>query len=130
MIRDEKGEVLRVYPPGSEGHTHFYRALEVLARVYRRSLGNIDRKKKEREEQAQQILDKPDRKIIQRAERRKLKCYNLSQTATILNVPRQTIYYWIKKGWMTPKRDYRNYPVFTVFDIERIMKLRHREPLA
>jgi hypothetical protein len=39
------------------------------------------------------ILDEPDKKIIRKAEKRKLKRYNLSQTATILNVPRQSLYY-------------------------------------
>jgi DNA invertase Pin-like site-specific DNA recombinase len=50
------------------------------------------------------------------------KPYNLCETAKILNVHRQTIYYWIKKGWIKPKRDCRNYPIFTVFDIEKIRK--------
>ncbi len=130
MIRDDKGEVLKVYPPGSEGHTHFYRALEIVARVYRRSLDEIESKKREREERANQTLDKLDKKIIRRAEQRKLKCYNLSQAAMILKVPRQTVYYWIKKGWVTPKRDYRNYPFFTVFDIEHLIKQRHTVPSA
>lgn len=39
------------------------------------------------------ILDEPDKKIIRKAEKRKLKRYNLSQTAKILGVPRQTLYY-------------------------------------
>ena len=122
--------MLAVYPPGSEGHSNFYRALEILVRVAKRHLDDIDNKKREREEQSQQILDEPDKKIIRRAEQRKLKCYNLSQTAMILKVPRQTLYYWIKKGWATPKRDYRNYPIFTVFDIERLITRRHTVPSA
>ena len=117
--------MLAVYPPGSEGHSNFYKALEILVRVAKRHLDDIDNKKREREEQSHRILDEPDKKIIRWAEKRKLKCYNLSQTATILKVPRQTLYYWIKKRWVIPRRDYRNYPVFTVFDIERIMKWRH-----
>ena len=120
--------MLKVYPPGSEGHTNFYSALEILVRVAKRHLDNIDNKKKEREEQSQQILEKPDRKIIQRAEKRNLQWYNLSQTAIILKTSRQTLYYWIKKGWIAPKRDPRNYPVFTVFDIADIMKWRHTLP--
>jgi len=40
----------------------------------------------------------------------------LVEAAKILNVSRQSIYYWIKKGWIKPRRDYRKYPVFTVFD--------------
>ena len=96
--------------------------MDLFIRVAQRRLDEIDNKKKEREKRIDQILDKPDKKIIQRTEQRKLKCYNLSQTARILKVPRQTLYYWIKKGWITPKRDCKNYPVFTVFDIETIIK--------
>ncbi|MFH1191784.1 MAG: hypothetical protein V1670_06290, partial [Candidatus Omnitrophota bacterium] len=81
--------------------------------------------KKEREEQVNKILAEPDKKIIRRAERRKSEIYNLSQTAKILNIPRQSLYYWIKKSWIKPKRDYRYYPVFTVFDIEEIIRWRN-----
>ena len=125
MIRDDNGDVLKVYPVGSEGHTNYCRALDLFARVAQRNLDEISNKKKEREERVDKILEKPDKEIIQRAEQRKSKCYNLSQTAMILKVPRQTLYYWIKKGWVIPRRDYRNYPVFTVFDIEGIMKRHH-----
>lgn len=117
--------MLKIYQVGSEGHTNYCRALDLLARVAQRRLDETNNKKKECQERIDLILDKPDKKIIQRAEQRKPKCYNLSQTAMILKVPRQSLYYWIKKGWVTPKRDYRDYPVFTVFDIERMMKWRH-----
>ena len=102
--------------------------MELICRVVKRHFENVSAGKKKRDEQADLILDKPDRRIIQRYEKRNLKWYNLSQTAIILKVPRQTLYYWIKKGWVKPKRDYRNYPVFTVFDIGDIMKWRHRVP--
>ena len=49
----------------------------------------------------------------------KNKRYNMRKAAKILGVTRQTIYYWFKKGWVTPKRDY---PVFTEEDIKRINK--------
>jgi len=49
-----------------------------------------------------------------------MKKYNLSQTADKLGVTRQTLYYWMKKGWISPKRDYRNYPVFTEEDVKEI----------
>ncbi len=49
-----------------------------------------------------------------------MKRYNVSQLAKELGVARQTVYYWIKKGWVTSKRDYRNFPVFTVEDIRKI----------
>ena len=50
------------------------------------------------------------------------KIYNMTGLADKLGVPRQTIYYWIEKGWVKPKRDYRNYPVFTEGDLEDILK--------
>jgi DNA-binding transcriptional MerR regulator len=50
--------------------------------------------------------------------------YNIPQTAEKLGVHEQTIRYWIKKGWITPRRDYRNYPVFTKEDIKNIEKWR------
>jgi len=51
--------------------------------------------------------------------------YNITQAAKELGVARQTLYYWIKKGWVKPKRDYRNYPVFTEEDIRSIQKWRN-----
>ena len=49
-----------------------------------------------------------------------MKRYNMVEAARELGVTRQTIYYWIKKGWVKPKRDYRNYPVFTESDLHKI----------
>lgn len=66
-----------------------------------------------------------DRKIIKRKTPRSNKNYNLTQTAHLLKVHRQTIYYWIKKGWLKPKRDSRNYPVCTVLDIENLIRWRN-----
>ena len=99
--------------------------MEILTEAAKKHLEKLLTKKKEREEQVNLILDEPDKKIIRRAKKRKLKRYNLSQTAKILNVTRQTLYYWIKKGWIKPWRDCRRYPVFTVFDIEEIIKWRN-----
>jgi DNA-binding transcriptional MerR regulator len=92
----------------------------------KKRLEKLLNKKKEQEEQVEQILDEPDKKIIRRAKKRKLKRYNLSQTAKILDIPRQTLYYWIKKGWIKPKRDYRKYPVFTEEDVKKIKEWRDR----
>ena len=50
--------------------------------------------------------------------------YNVPQTAKLLGVHEQTIRYWIKKNWITPQYDYRNYPVFTEEDIKTIEKWR------
>ena len=78
--------------------------MEILTEAAKKHLEKLLTKKKEREEQVNLILDEPDKKIIRRAKKRKLKRYNLSQTAKILNVTRQTLYYWIKKGWVKPWR--------------------------
>lgn len=48
------------------------------------------------------------------------KRYNITHAAKELDVTRQTLYNWIDKGWVKPKRDYRNYPVFTDNDIQKI----------
>ena len=50
------------------------------------------------------------------------KRYNITHAAKELGVTRQTLYNWIEKGWVKPKRDYRNYPVFTNEDITNIKK--------
>jgi len=52
------------------------------------------------------------------------KRYNMREAAKELGVTRQTLYYWFKKGWVMPKRDYRDYPVFTKEDIRNIEKWR------
>ena len=48
--------------------------------------------------------------------------YTITAIAKELDVTRQTIYYWIKKGWIMPGRDYRNYPVFSDKDLSCIKK--------
>jgi hypothetical protein len=70
-------------------------------------------------------IDKVDRQVIRRAHKRKVRRYNLTQAALLLKVHRQTIYYWIKKNWVKPKRNHRDYPVFTVLDIKSIIKWRN-----
>ena len=54
------------------------------------------------------------------------KRYNVKEVAGELGVTRQTLYYWFKKGWIKPKRDYRNYPVFTVKDIKKIKEWQNK----
>lgn len=125
VLCDKDGKIIAVYPAGSEEHWRFHRVLEILVEAGKRRLEKLINKKKEREEQVNHILDEPDKTIIRKAAKRKLKRYNLSQAAKILNVPRQSLYYWIKRGWVKPRRDYRCYPVFTVFDIEEIIKWRN-----
>ena len=53
-----------------------------------------------------------------------IKTYNIPQTADLLDVHERTVRYWIKKGWVKPKRDYRGYPVFTDEDIKKINQWR------
>lgn len=55
----------------------------------------------------------------------KTNCYNIFRTAELLRVHERTVRYWIKKGWISPRRDYRNYPVFTNEDIKKINKWRN-----
>ena len=50
------------------------------------------------------------------------KIYNITELAEKLNISRQAIYKWIKKGWIKPKRDYRDYPVFTENDVNKNIK--------
>ena len=54
------------------------------------------------------------------------KRYNLTQAAKELGITRQGLYYWIKKGWVKSKRDYRDYPVFTKEDVKKIKEWRSR----
>ena len=54
-----------------------------------------------------------------------MKIYNASQAAKELCITRQGLYYWIKKGWVKPRRDYKNYPVFTEEDIRKIKKWKN-----
>ena len=51
-----------------------------------------------------------------------MKRYNMVYAAQALGATRQTLYNWIKKGWVKPGRDYRNYPVFTEADISKLKK--------
>ncbi len=48
------------------------------------------------------------------------KRYTLSEAAKELGLTRQGLYYWINKGWVVPKRDYKKHPIFTARDIEKI----------
>jgi DNA-binding transcriptional MerR regulator len=52
------------------------------------------------------------------------KLYNMSEAARELGVHRQTLVYWRKKGWVKVKKDYRDFPVFTQEDLERIKQWR------
>jgi DNA-binding transcriptional MerR regulator len=51
--------------------------------------------------------------------------HNICKSAEILGVHERTVRYWIKKGWVKPRKDHRNYPVFTDEDIKKIDKWHH-----
>ena len=59
-----------------------------------------------------------------------MQTYNVSKAAHLLGISRQTLHAWIRKRWVTPKLDYRNYPVFSEEDIKKIKVWRKtlREP--
>ncbi|MFB3918439.1 MAG: MerR family transcriptional regulator [Candidatus Velamenicoccus archaeovorus] len=46
------------------------------------------------------------------------------EAANLFKVHERTVRFWIRKGWVKVKRDYRNFPVFTAQDIRKIKKWR------
>lgn len=52
--------------------------------------------------------------------------YSITKTAEKLGVVRQTIYNWIERGWVTPKRDYKGHPVFTDADLKKIKEWKDK----
>ena len=52
------------------------------------------------------------------------KSYNVMEAAILFRVHERTVRYWIRKGWIKVKKDYRNFPVFTPLDIRKIKKWR------
>lgn len=53
-----------------------------------------------------------------------MKTYSMTETAKMLGVHRQTMINWIRKGWVKPKRDYKDWPVFTEECIAKIRAWR------
>ncbi|MFA5363167.1 MAG: MerR family transcriptional regulator [Candidatus Omnitrophota bacterium] len=100
--------------------------LEILFEAERRALEKLIEEKRNKEQVIDSQVEECDKKIFHKCTKRSAKRYNMTQTARILGVHRETLYYWIKKSWLKPKRDYRNYPVFTVFDIESLIKWKNR----
>jgi transcriptional regulator with PAS, ATPase and Fis domain len=82
-------------------------------------------KRVQKEEAIKCQIEVCDKKLFRKQLRHSNKFYNITQTACILGVHRQTMYYWIKKRWIKTRRDYKGYPVFTVLDIENIIKWRN-----
>lgn len=51
---------------------------------------------------------------------------NVMEAAELIGVHERTVRYWLRKGWIQAKRDYRGFPVFTRQDINGIRKWRTR----
>ena len=125
VFRNKKGEIIKVWPYGSEAQQSWEKGIDILYELYKQYRERKLEKKLEKEELLETQIDENDKKIFRKYIKRSDRKYNLTQTAGILGVHRQTLYYWIKKGWVKPKRDYRNYPVFTALDIENLIKWRN-----
>ena len=125
VFRNKKGEIIRVYPYGSEEQKRFERGIELLYRLYKLHVEEQTEKRLQKEQIINNKIAETDKKIFKRHTKRSTKIYNLTQAAVVLGVHRETLYYWMKKGWIKPKRDYRNYPIFTVLDIENMIKWKN-----
>jgi len=53
------------------------------------------------------------------------KLFNVTELAEKIGVTRQTVHFWIRKGWVRPKRDYKNYPVFTPSDVKHVISWKN-----
>ncbi len=118
-------EVAEAFPCGSEERLRYQEFLEILFQADKRRLEELAGNRIERRVALDSQIEECGRKAIKNRIALSSKNYNLTQAAHLLKVHRQTIYYWLKKGWVKSKRDYRNYPVFTVLDIEGIIKWRN-----
>lgn len=99
--------------------------MEIIFEADRQALERLLGKREQQKEEIDNQIEPCDKRIIRRAVGKSIKRYNLTQTAGILGVHRRTLYYWMKKGWVKPKRDNRNCPVFTVLDIENLIKWKN-----
>lgn len=126
VFRNKQGEIIAVYPEGSEEHHRVQQVLEILYEADRQCLANLLETTEQQKQVIESQIEECDKKVFRKVVKGSTKRYNLTQTAKVVGVHRETPYYWIKKGWIKPKRDYRNYPVFTVLDIESMMKWKNR----
>ncbi len=126
VFRNKQGEIIAVCPEGSEEHYRVQQVLEILFEADRKRLAKLLETKEQQNQVIESQIEECDKKVFRKAVSRSTKRYNLTQTAKIVGIHRETLYYWIKKGWIKPKRDYRNYPIFTVLDIESMMKWKNR----
>jgi DNA-binding transcriptional MerR regulator len=125
VFRNGKGEVIKIFPYGSEEQQRFEQGIDLLFKLYQIDCERQLTKKLEKEKKLNSQIDNADKKIFHKCTKKSGRIYNMTQAAAILGVHRQTLYYWIRKGWIKPKRDCRNYPVYTVLDIENIIKWRN-----
>ncbi|MCD4780970.1 MAG: hypothetical protein K8S27_10550 [Candidatus Omnitrophica bacterium] len=104
-----------IFPHGSEAQQSWERGIRLLADLFIKQRGYKLEKKHRKEQRLETEIIETDKKILRQAIKRSDKKYNFTQTAKILGVHRETMYYWIKHGWITPKRDYRNIIPFSQF---------------
>lgn len=125
IIHNGISKEVKVLPRESEEELRFKEFLWILSQADRRYLEELAGNRIERRATLDSQIEDCDKKVIKRKIARSNKNYNLTQTAHLLKVHRQTIYYWISKRWINPKRNCRNYPIFTVLDIENIINWRN-----
>ena len=125
VLRNKQDEVIAVYPYGSEEQQRFEKFLEIVAEADRLLLEKLLKAREKQKQAIDRQIEDCYRKVFRRVVKRSARRYNLTQTAQVLGIHRQTLYYWIKKGWIKPQRDYRHYPVFTVLDIENLIKWKN-----
>ena len=99
--------------------------MEILFEADKRALEKLIEAREHKEQVIDSQIEECDKGVFHKCTKWSAKRYNMTQTARILGVHRETLYYWIKKGWLKPKRDYRNYPVFTVLDIEELIRWKN-----
>ena len=124
VIRDGEGKKV-IYHYDSEEQRRYEAVLEILFETDRKRLERLLDKKREKEQRIDDQIEENHKKRFLKISKKENKKYNLTQTSRILKVHRQTLYYWIKKKWIKPKRDFKGYPVFTVLDIERLIEWKN-----
>ncbi len=97
LLYNKKGEIAKVYPYGSEEQQRFERVLEILFEADRRCLEKLIEKRTQKEWEIDSQIEETDKKVFQRQAKRSIKRYNMTQTAKILGIHRETLYYWIRK---------------------------------
>jgi len=125
VLCDKDGKLVKIYPYGSEEQQRYEKVLEILFEADQRYLEKLIEGRRHKEQIIDSQIKECDKKVFHKCTKRSAKRYNMTQAARILGVHRETLYYWIKKGWLKPKRDYRNYPIFTVLDIENLIKWKN-----